>query len=779
MKVSILGRIGFAMVVLSGLTAAAVSVPSLMTSDELISQSLQRQLDQGYQKMMAGIEAEALRAVSMGALVAGLPPVQKAMAAGDRDSLADLFLPGYPSLRDEWDVRQFQFHTAPATSFLRVHKPEKFGDDLSGFRQTVVDANRDNSAVTGLEKGVAGLGVRGVVPVRDGGRPVGTVEFGTSFGPAFFERFTQTTGLHVALHTVGQGQGFDTFASTIDGGGVLSQADLAAVLKGEPVLRRLEAGTRSVGAYGHAVHDFSGAPIGVAEIVMDTTAYTTQLADARQRTILTALGAVIVATILGLFIARSIAGPVRRMTKAMGEIVEGRYEVTIPAQSRQDEIGDMARALESLRQHAGAVAESEASQADRLAALGVREESVKRDTEEHLAGVVEAAIQSNEAMIVLAHVMEEISGSARQSQAMASAVEELVASVREIAGNSDTAADGAREAGNAANNGLSASGHAVTTMENIFGAVSEAAETVNGLARASEQIGAIVQEIEDIADQTNLLALNATIEAARAGDAGKGFAVVAGEVKTLASQTSRATDDIRSRITGLRTEMEAIVKAMESGAKAVDEGRGAVNDLGERLHSIAGSVNGVNGKIGEIAAILSQQTAAASEVSQGTTAIAENARRNDEEIGQVLAAMDRAASVLNDRVGEFAKIGSALAIVQVAKNDHVVFKKKIVDAVIGRAAWAAKDVPDHHGCRLGKWYDTVTNPLIRDQDAFRRIEAPHARVHAAGIAALKAAAQNDRDKAIRHIEEMNNASHEVLDLLNVLADGLRETSAAA
>lgn len=149
------------------------------------------------------------------------------------------------------------------------------------------------------------------------------------------------------------------------------------------------------------------------------------------------------------------------------------------------------------------------------------------------------------------------------------------------------------------------------------------------------------------------------------------------------------------------------------------------------MQSIAGSINGVNDKIGEIAAILSQQTAAATEVSQGTTSIAEVARRNDEEIREVLSAMDRAASVLNERVGEFAKVGSAMAIVQVAKNDHVVFKKKIVDAVIGRGSWAVEDVPDHHACRLGKWYDSVQDPAIREQDAFRRIEEPHSRVHAA------------------------------------------------
>lgn len=164
MNVNILARIGISMVLLSSLTAAVVAVPSLLSSDELISRSLERQLNQGYQKLMAGIEAEALRAVSLGALVSEMPQVKDAMTEGDRETLAEMFLPGFDTMRDAWDVRQFQFHLPPATSFLRVHKPEKFGDDLSGFRQTVLDANRDSRPVTGLEKGVAGLGVRGVAP---------------------------------------------------------------------------------------------------------------------------------------------------------------------------------------------------------------------------------------------------------------------------------------------------------------------------------------------------------------------------------------------------------------------------------------------------------------------------------------------------------------------------------------------------------------------------------------------------------------------------------------
>ena len=101
-------------------------------------------------------------------------------------------------------------------------------------------------------------------------------------------------------------------------------------------------------------------------------------------------------------------------------------------------------------------------------------------------------------------------------------------------------------------------------------------QRVDALARASQRIGEIVAQIEAIAKQTNLLALNATIEAARAGEAGKGFAVVATEVKNLANQTARATDDIRGRIATLKSDMDAIVATMRAGAETVGAGQEAV-----------------------------------------------------------------------------------------------------------------------------------------------------------------------------------------------------------
>ncbi|SDH07178.1 methyl-accepting chemotaxis protein [Roseospirillum parvum] len=763
----ILWRIGLAMVVLSALTAVVQAVPGAWVRGEIIRGALSRELNGHYENLIAAIRAEADKARTLSALVAGIPEVRAAFAAGDRDRLGALFVPGFAALKADHAVVQFQFHVPPATSFLRVHKPEKFGDDLSGFRLTVLEANREQAPRSGIEKGVAGLGVRGMVPVAHDGAHVGTVEFGMSFGQPFLDSFKADFGVDVALHLAGE-EGFSVFASTLDGPSQLSGEALAAALAGTPSL--VEHGRQAVLA--RSIRDFAGQPIGVVELVLDSSAYAAQAAAGNRNALLFGAVAVLVASLLGLLIARGISRPIRAMTQGMERLTRRDFAVDIAGQQRRDEIGLMARALSVFKDAAIEMDASERRMGQRVAELETREAQVKAETQAHLEGVVAAAVEANQAITVLARMTRELRATNARSQSMASAVEELVASVKEIAGNSDTAAGAAQEAGGQAGEGLAGARRAVDSMAAIHRAVSQAAATVDALSRASAEIGVIIQEIEDIASQTNLLALNATIEAARAGDAGKGFAVVAGEVKALAGQTAKATDDIRGRIDHLRREMETIVGAMNQGATAVDQGREVVNGLGDQLTGISGAINDVTGRMQEIAAILGQQTAAANEVSAGTGSIAQMVRRNSDEVDEVLAAMDKANAVLEARVAEFAKVGTARAIVEVAKNDHMVFARHVVETVIGRQSWREADMPSHLTCRFGKWYAAVDDPRIKGNPAFTQLVEPHRAVHDKGKEAVRLAAQGDLDGAMAAAEAMHTASLKVVARLTELARGL-------
>lgn len=114
------------------------------------------------------------------------------------------------------------------------------------------------------------------------------------------------------------------------------------------------------------------------------------------------------------------------------------------------------------------------------------------------------------------------------------------------------------------------------------------------------------------------------------------------------------------------------------------------------------------------------------------------------------------------------------AIVEIGKNDHVMFVKRVVDTIVGRLRLTAADLPDHQNCRLGKWYYAVENPLILNSQAFKKLEPPHIRVHDLGKRALDCFHGGDAEAALAHVETLSTASEEVLGLLDDLVQELRQ-----
>ncbi len=355
-----------------------------------------------------------------------------------------------------------------------------------------------------------------------------------------------------------------------------------------------------------------------------------------------------------------------------------------------------------------------------------------------------------------------------RTQALASATQEMVASVAEIANSSQSAASDADEARDIAAHGRQSADRAVATVHTIADTVRSAAEKVERLSEASARIGSILNTIEAIAKQTNLLALNATIEAARAGEAGKGFAVVAGEVKSLANQTAKATVDIRSLIETLRTEIASIVSTMETSAAAVEEGEKVIAETGEQIAVIAHRADSVTHRMQEIAGILGQQQAAADEIAQGVGSIAHLSSENNSEVELILGSLDHTFGMLTTQLKSYEDCTSDQAILAFGRSDHVAFIKRVLDGVLGRKALHSHELPDHRGCRLGKWYLTAKDGSIGRLPSFHRLDAPHALVHQHGKRALDLHDQGDLDGALREVESMEIASHDVLEILGAL-----------
>ncbi len=387
------------------------------------------------------------------------------------------------------------------------------------------------------------------------------------------------------------------------------------------------------------------------------------------------------------------------------------------------------------------------------------------------AGMVSDA---NITAIQLAHLTRNTRMVNSSSQSISAAAAELVSSVEEIARSSESASRDAAETDGTVAFGRDAVEEVNTAIANIAEAVAETAANVDELAAASDQIGQILTVIEGIAGQTNLLALNATIEAARAGEAGRGFAVVATEVKNLAGQTARSTEDINHRIAALRAGMAGILSTMQRSTTAVGEGRTAISRAAETMETISTQIGNVAHKMADISTILSQQKSASAEIAESVDKVAGMAEMNE----GVIHAMAAKIQSNNDRFGAMAKnwfrADSDRSLCEMAKIDHVFFKKRVVDTVVGRDGWKAEEVPDHHGCRLGKWYDSLQRSEYRALPAYTRLVEPHQRVHAAGRAALAAHAAGRADEAYAEMDRLNEASVEVLALLDELSVGIGE-----
>jgi methyl-accepting chemotaxis protein len=387
---------------------------------------------------------------------------------------------------------------------------------------------------------------------------------------------------------------------------------------------------------------------------------------------------------------------------------------------------------------------------------------------------VDLSMNINATVMAAADTKSGLDDALSRSQGMAAATEELVASiaaitqnVEQVVGHSDQALDIARRS-------RGDSDRAIAAMQTISATVHDAVGKVAALTEAAAEIEKVVAFINDIASQTNLLALNATIEAARAGEAGKGFAVVANEVKSLANQTAKATDEIRSRVDTLRVETGRIAQSMQGGAEAVADGEkiitGTISSLGDIEVKVEAAAAGVR----ESAVILSQQNEACSEISEGVSVVVRVAEDNIGSNNRVLDAMDRTDSLVNQQMDGLATSAFPARDVIRAKADHMIWRKRLADMLVGRTKLNPGELADHTHCRLGKWYATV-DPSVQALAAYRDLLEPHKKVHDLGIRAAKAYQDGKYEEAARLVAAVETPSLAVQSCLDRLIEAVSKT----
>ena len=340
---------------------------------------------------------------------------------------------------------------------------------------------------------------------------------------------------------------------------------------------------------------------------------------------------------------RSIAPPLQSMTNVMGKLAGGEFTIDIPATQRRDEVGQIAKAVLVFKENMIKARDAAKREAEEQKAREVRVQKIDgltRDFDSDVSLVVKTVASATTEMQATASSMtataEETS---RQATAVAAAAEQASTNVQTVASASEELSSSITEISRQVSESARIAAQAVEEAQHTN-------TTVQGLADAAQKIGDVVKLINDIAGQTNLLALNATIEAARAGDAGKGFAVVASEVKSLANQTAKATEDIATQINAIQSATQNAVGAIQGIGKTI----GAISQIAT---TIASAVEEQGAATQEIARNVQQAAAGTREVAATIAGVTEAAGQTGSVAGAVRTAaeeLSQQSAVLNAQV---------------------------------------------------------------------------------------------------------------------------------
>lgn len=423
-----------------------------------------------------------------------------------------------------------------------------------------------------------------------------------------------------------------------------------------------------------------------------------------------------------------ITRPINGMTSAMKQLADGNADTDIPSVGRADEIGDMAGAVLIFKENV-----------KKANLLRVREQEAEAKKDEDAKLKMELLALSDRLDEEIKSVMVETSSQADGMKKSSTEMGEIIGRLTE---RSSSVSDGATQANESIQTVASAAEELSASISEITRQVSQSSSIVQkaaieadrtdaivvGLAESAQKIGDVINLIQDIAEQTNLLALNATIEAARAGDAGKGFAVVANEVKNLATQTAKATDEISSQIGSIRNETEGAVDAIrvisetikevnlisEGISSAVEQQSEATQEISESVQSSVRHMGDVSGQMTDVASEASQVNERSDSVLNSAEATLANMGLLDKRMGSVLA--DLRESAVGNRRADPRYQGNWPVVVDC---DGGTVKAQARDLSLGGALITSEsDLPgcDSLSLRIGDMPDMISAKVVGRSD---------------------------------------------------------------
>jgi methyl-accepting chemotaxis protein len=350
------------------------------------------------------------------------------------------------------------------------------------------------------------------------------------------------------------------------------------------------------------------------------------LRSARQHIVLS-LGVMLIAVVIASlfflwFIQQFIVNPSRQLREDLARMASGNFTHRIESVSK-DEIGQIADSAQHLQEELG-------------------------ETIGHLSGASRQVSDSSRRLtVVVEHTSQGVTQQRQQTDMVATAMNEMVATVQEVTRSASRAAESAYNANQEANAGKQVIATTTDAIDVLAADVEKAAQVIHKLEENSNAIGSVLDVIRGIAEQTNLLALNAAIEAARAGEQGRGFAVVADEVRTLAQRTQQSTREIQDMIEQLQAgTREAVTVMSESQGRAKSTVEHALK-AGEALETIVNTISAISDMNSQIATAAEEQSTVAEEIGRNIVAISQAAEQSAESAEQTSQSSEELADLAN------------------------------------------------------------------------------------------------------------------------------------
>jgi methyl-accepting chemotaxis protein len=626
--------------------------------------------------------------------------VQSGLVTGNRELVLQKMQALQKALRDKtgYGSLKIHVHTADLHSFVRAWNPDKFGDDLSGFRQTLVKVKQTMKPLTAVEVGRAGLTLRGVSPVlSQNGDYRGSVEVLVSFDE--LAKKAQTLQYDVAVLMKPEYLSIATKLKNqkLKSGWVLANtpsltpSSLIAELEQNDLSPEFLELEHYIGATMR-LKGVDGREVGVI-FAGENKELASKAVEHAESGVINQVIIMVIADLAVLFVLlfmvkRIVLSPVKELDEMAKELSEGEvvFGKRLPITSG-DELGKAAKHFNQFIEKVEGLAREAQHKA---------EQAMKAEAE------AKESLKKSNMLVTLSNSM--VDGTVHNAQSIQRSMTEGIENIRQI--NELNQKTG--EVIDDVNENTEEIIGNLHTMRNL---ADQSKDKAQELDVSVNQIGNVINLIKDISEQTNLLALNAAIEAARAGEYGRGFAVVAEEVRDLANRTQKAAQEVEENIDQLRQHSIEMVKTGERNAENANESLSKLDDFRQALRQLVVNAN----------------------------AIASDNKKLSYEL-----------------------------FTNLAKLDHLVFKSNAYASIFTEELRAQFD--DHHGCRLGKWYEQGEGKkYLSSTPSYGQIEPPHKVVHDRVLHALRCIEQkNCVEQAETVIHDFSGAEEASKELFTVL-----------